>query len=90
MPTYPVKEKCFFNGKVHRPGQTVTIDEPFPVGKKPAWAGEAIRETATQVKSRKAAASKATKAKADAKKADTKEINEVSFNEAPQSNTETL
>ena len=64
MPSYRVKEKGFFDGKMFDPEgkrPILTVDKPFTKKNMPSWV-EPIKETAAQSKARQAAEKKATAA----------------------------
>ena len=92
MPSYKVKEKGFFDGRLYDPEGKRTelhVDEELkPV---PKWLGPIQSETPAQAKKRKTAEAKANKAAADKAAADKKDITEASFmGDGESSNIETL
>lgn len=102
MPSYNVKSKGFFDGKMYDPEgkrRVLHTEKPFPSKDKkeqvPAWL-EAIKgETAAQAKARKAAETKAANAAKKEAEEQQKEISDASFMGAGESvntdsNVETL
>lgn len=88
MPSYKVKEKGFFNGKIYDPrGKRPVLhtEKPFEYDKSkkrekvPSWLERIKDETAAEAKARKAAEAKAAKADKDKAAADKQEVESASF-----------
>lgn len=101
MPSYKVKSKGFFDGKIYDPDGKRTMlhtEKPFPKKNNkeqvPSWLEAIKSETPAQAKARKAAETKAANAAKKKAEDDKKDIADASFlgeGESTQTNTvETL
>lgn len=81
MPSYRVKEKGFFDGRIYDPNgkrPVLVVDKPFTKKNMPSWV-EPIKETTTQSKARQTAAKKQTEAAKKKAAEDKKDIENASF-----------